>query len=283
MNGIYLPGKKLIATKGIYQTRVSPAEWLISTGSRRLKFRYSTPAPGQTSRELLRNRRSIRLDFIPLPSVPVNQVTCHLPEYVMYRINIRATHTVTHGWTCGGRRIFFHLSPMFFPSPLFSLSPSSLPHWPRHPLSSMETAIPHLSLHLLDPKRVKRKLVSSHPGVARYRACVRTHLYALFPDLWSLVRATSTEITTFLLASMEKFESTECPCSTTDGINDNVITVKPGVEHDRNCFQPRDNVILTLHIPYKRCFRFIRSLLKKLYLLYFYQRKKKKKTFHFYP
>lgn len=120
VNRVYSQDKKLIATKGIYQTRVNPTGWLISSGSRRLKFRYGTPAPGrqQTSRECAqKSRGSIRLDFIPFPSVPVNQVTCHLPEYVMYRINIRATHTVTHGRTRGGRRNFFsaHLRS---PSPL---------------------------------------------------------------------------------------------------------------------------------------------------------------------
>lgn len=80
---------------------------------------------------------------------------------------------------------------------------------------------------------------------ARHRSvsCVRTRLYALFPHLWSLVRATSTEITTFLLASAEKFHSTLCSCSTTDGINDNVITVKSSVQRGRNYFQLRDYVL----------------------------------------
>lgn len=154
MNRVYSRDKKLIATKGIYQTRVNPTGWLISSGSRRLKFRYSTPAPGQqTSRECAqKSRGSIRPDFIPFPSVPVNQVTCHLPEYVMYRINIRATHTVTHGRTRGGRRNFF-FHPSRSPIP-FSLSNPGAGRGgePRHPLSSLETAIPpHLSLHLPDP------------------------------------------------------------------------------------------------------------------------------------
>lgn len=47
--------------------------------------------------------------------------------------------------------------------PILPRSSPSLPRFPPLVRSNPKTAIPHLSLHLLDLQRLKRKLVRSHP------------------------------------------------------------------------------------------------------------------------
>lgn len=133
--------------------------------------------------------------FIPPLSVPVNQVTCHLPEYVMYRINIRNRARI-HRRTRGGREIFSvsleRSSVLAMQILLFSLrsSPSSLPLCYALPVrSNPKTAIPHLSLHLLDLQRLKRKLVRSHPGCP----CIFLNFFSLLPSPF-IPATTSSEI-----------------------------------------------------------------------------------------
>lgn len=96
----------------------------------------------------------------------------------------------THGRTRGGREIFSaslerespsprcksSCSPSFLP---LSSSPSCLPPLVR---SNPKTAIPHLSLHLLDLQRLKRKLVRSHPDGTRTGCpCIFFFLLLLSP------------------------------------------------------------------------------------------------------
>lgn len=155
------------------------------------------------------------------------------------------SHAHNHAWTDMRRA-----RKIFFPS-----RSDLLPFRTEQPLSSLETAIPHLSLHLLIPQRVTRKLVRSHPltPLATLHACAhelactactytsRLHTDETFSS--SLIaRATSTEITKFFEASTEKLDSTECSYSAAEGINDNVITAKSCMEYERNCSEFGDKI-----------------------------------------
>lgn len=142
----------------------------------------------QESRGAIRSRVLFRRR---IPTA-VNQATCHLPEYVMYRINIRAgAHTParTRAPTRGAGAKFFP-PPSNGESPvpatrilsrlslcLFPLSLSLSLFLVR---SSPKTAIPHLSLHLLDPRRLKRKLVRSRPDGTRTGMSVHFFFFSFF-------------------------------------------------------------------------------------------------------
>lgn len=108
---------------------------------------------------------------------------------------------------------------------------------------------------------MKRKLVASHPWRRTTRPSTLVSSSSL-PSR-STGRATSTEITTFLLAfarereregkGKKKSSEPNIPISTTNGINDNVITVKSCAEYTERTISKSE---ITFHrFPRKTCIR----------------------------
>lgn len=112
-------------------------------------------------------------------------------------VSFTRIRNVSHKYTCArrahpprtrarGARNFFRHPLKRGESPVSPRHESSLGHprslslLPLFPVrSSLKTAIPHLSLHLLDPRRLKRKLVRSCPDGTR-TGCPCIFFFSLF-------------------------------------------------------------------------------------------------------